>query len=123
MKDYLYRGYMRKANHRFGRRSSNAALVSLDLTKEISDGGSSKRVLENEVLFEKLYSQMDPKLQVIFYWREIEGCRWKQVGEVVGMKPHAAKVYYLRGLQRLARLVYEGSNVILISKGKVTSES
>ena len=124
MKDYLYRGYMRKANHRFGRSSSNATLVSLDLTKEISDRGSSKRVLENEVLFEKLYSQMDPKLQVIFYWREIEGCRWKQVGEVVGMKPHAAKVYYLRGLQRLAKLVYEGSNVIPIdkTKGKAGSE-
>jgi hypothetical protein len=123
MKDYLYRGYMRKANHRFRRTRSDAALVSLHLTSEVSDGGSSKRVLENEVLFEKLYSQMDPKLQVIFYWREIEGCRWKQVGKVVGMKPHAAKVYYLRGLQRLARLVYEGSNVIPISKGKATSES
>jgi len=125
MKHYLYRGYMKKAYHRFRRRTrSDAALVSLHLSSEVSDGGSSKRFLENEILFERLYDQMDPKLQVIFYWREIEGCRWKQVGKVVGMKPHAAKVYYLRGLQRLAKLVYEGSNVIPINKtkGKAGSE-
>jgi len=127
MKDYLYRGYMKKANHRVKKRSkSDAALVSLEVTREVSDGGSSKRVMENDVLFERLYGQMDPKLQVIFYWREIEGWHWKQVGKAIGMKPHAAKVYYLRGLQRLARLVYEGSNVVPIdqtrNQGKAGSE-
>jgi len=119
MKDYLYRGFMRKANHRFRKENgSGTALVSLDFTKEVSDSGSSKQIMENEVLFEKLYSQMDPKLQAIFYWREIEGCRWKQVGKVVGMKPHAAKVYYLRGIQRLARLVFEGSKIVQMSGSK-----
>jgi hypothetical protein len=54
MRNYLYRGYMRKMNQCFKRRSNcDAALVSLDLTREVSDGGSSKRVMENEVLFER----------------------------------------------------------------------
>jgi len=127
LKEYLYRGYMKKANHRFRQGTKNdAVLVSLDLTKELSDGGSSKRMMENDALFQELYSQMESKMKVMFYWREIEGCRWKQVGRIVGMKPHAAKVYYLRGLQRLAKLVYEGSNVVPIiqtrSKGKASTE-
>jgi hypothetical protein len=128
MKDYLYRAYMKNANHRFRRKPKNhAVLVSLDLTREPSDGGSSKRGLENEALVEKLLSQMDPKLKAIFFWREIEGCRWKQVGKIVGMKPHAAKMYYLRGIDRLARLVLEGSKVVSLNetrdKGKASGEN
>ena len=119
MKDYLYRGYMKKANHRFRQESKiDAAVVSLDPTRDISDGGSSKRLMENDALFRELYSQMGPKLKVIFYWREIKGCSWRQVGKIVGMKAHAAKVYYYRGIQGLARLVYEGSNVVPISKAR-----
>jgi len=128
MKDYLYRGYMKKANHRFRQEPKiDAALVSLDPARDISDGGSSKRAMENDALFRELYSQMEPKLKVIFYWREIRGCRWRHVGKIVGMKAHAAKVYYHRGIQRLAKLVFERSNVVPISKannrGKAANQS
>ena len=128
MKDYLYRGYLKKANHRFRIETKiDSALVSLDPARDVSDGGSSKRMMENDALFRELYSQMEPKLKVIFYWREIKGCRWRQVGKIVGMKPHAAKVYYYRGIEQLAKLVYEGSNVVSISKtrnrGKAANQS
>jgi hypothetical protein len=92
MKDYLYRGYMKKANHRFRQEPKmDAALVRLDPTRDMSDGGSSRWMMENDALFRELYSQMEPKLKVMFYWREIKGCRWRQVGKIVGMKAHAAR--------------------------------
>ena len=128
MKDYLYRGYMRKANHRFRQdQEIDAAGVSLDPARDVSDGGSSKRMMENDALFRELYGQMEPKLKVMFYWREINGCRWRQVGKIVGMKAHTAKVYYYRGIERLAKLVYEGSNVVSINetrnRGRAANQS
>src|SRR3990172_581824 len=116
MKDYLYRGYMKKANYFFHNSKKQVPLVELERGMDFSDNGSAKRILEETTLFEELFRLMDPKLQAIFTWREIERCSWTHVGKVVGMSSDAAKVYYSRGIQRLAKQVYEQGNVVRIDR-------
>ena len=106
---------------------SDAALVSLDLTREVSDGGSSKRVMENDVLFRETLWPDGPETASDLL---LAGDR--RVALEAGRQGYRHETSCSQGLlpsgpAEVGEVGYEGSNVVPINKtrnkGKAGSES